>query len=123
MRRVHTALVLAGLTVACSGQVCTLIGCMSGLTLEFPVAPSAPFRVEVQSSPNIGTRSYECAVGSRCHVEQNFDGFFPETATITVTYEGRSQTTVVRPTYTESFPNGTDCGPACQSAILSVPLP
>ena len=122
MRGLGTVVFLAGFATAC-GVDCTLVGCTSGLILELTATPTSAYHVEVQSSPAIGTRSYDCPTGVRCHIEETFDGFLPETATIIVSYQGRTQTTVVRPAYAQSSPNGKRCGPTCVSARVMVDLP
>ena len=114
------ALALCGM--AC-GVDCTLIGCDSGLKIQFASAPSAPFRIDA-SSADAGTRSYSCGNNTGCITPSlTISDYVPENVTLIVTYEGRTTTTTVRPSYTESTPNGKGCGPTCPVATIALPLP
>lgn len=105
----------------CHGD-CTLIGCYSGLAIRFATPPTAPFHVEA-ASPDSGPRSYDCSNNTGCRAEPNITGYVPQTVTLTVTYQGRSTTTTVRPLYQESAPNGKGCSPTCRQATVTLPLP
>ena len=73
---------------ACSVN-CTLIGCYSGLTIQFTTPPTAPLHIEA-TSPDAGPRSFDCASNSGCIGMPLASGYLPETVTLTVTYQGRT---------------------------------
>jgi hypothetical protein len=117
----YARVVLALSATAC-GMDCTLIGCDSGLALRFPTPPTAPFHVEA-TSPDSGPRSYDCSNNTGCLFGTNIPDYLPETVTLVVTYQGRTSTTIVRPAYEVSRPNGKGCGPLCRQATITLPLP
>jgi hypothetical protein len=116
--RIGLGLVFA---TACSTD-CTLIGCDSGLVLRFATPLAGSFHVEA-TSPDAGSRSYDCATSPGCLDGAFIVGYFPKTVTLTVTYQGRTATTTVSPTYQESRPNGSGCDPLCRQGIVTLPLP
>jgi hypothetical protein len=118
-------------TAACralldSGDVvCTRIGCSSGLTIRFDaVPPPGAYRVELLPAGEGGPRYVvECPDASRCTGGATFPGFTGDYVVVRVTTARGVLTREVRPTYTESRPNGPDCPPVCQQATVAVPLP
>jgi hypothetical protein len=105
------------------GATCTLIGCDNALTIHFASTPTAPFHIEA-TSPDAGARTIDCTSSNGCPAKMTQVDYVPEsvTLTLTVTYEGRSTTTTVRPSYVESTPNGKGCG-KCVSATVTLSLP
>ena len=120
-------LVILALAAACSSsnsssqppQVCTKIGCESGLRVELGGAPAGPFRVEVQAAGGGAARVFECPAGQRCEIAF-FADFTPEEATIRVTAGGRTTARTVRPTYERVQPNGPGCPPVCRQGRVRV---
>jgi len=49
--------------------------------------------------------------------------FLPEFVTVTVYWDGYSKTESLRPTYTISRPNGSDCAPECRSGGFGINVP
>jgi hypothetical protein len=107
--------------VAC-GHDCTLIGCVNGLTIQFASTPTAPYHIEA-TSPDAGLRSIDCATSNGCLGKLTQTDYVPGTVTLTMTYQGRTTTTTVQPSYAESQPNGRGCGSKCVSATVTLPLP
>ncbi|MDB4888985.1 MAG: hypothetical protein JWL61_840 [Gemmatimonadetes bacterium] len=107
--------------VAC-GATCTLIGCDSGLTIQFATVPTAPIHIDATSADG-GNRTYDCEKNTGCGIPTILKDYVPQNVTLTVTYQGRTTTTTVRPSYNESTPNGSGCGPACRSATIPLSLP
>ena len=108
---------------ACAGVGCTLIGCASGLNVRFATTPSGAYHVEVMSQELASPRVFDCANAGGVCPPITFDGYRPTVATITVTYAGRTGRTEVHPSYEDQYPNGSQCGAACNSATVIVPLP
>jgi len=117
-------LFVVALAAACSNsssqppQVCTKIGCESGLRVELGDAPAGPFRVEAQADGG-AARVFECPAGERCEFAF-FADFTPEEATIRVTANGRTTARTVRPTYERVQPNGPGCPPICRQGGVRV---
>lgn len=102
-------------------RTCTAIGCISGLGVYVQGASPGPWRVEVSTDTG-ATRTFDCAPGVSC-----FGAFHPDLlpgrVTIVISANGRSQrydTTLVTRV---SYPNGPQCGPACRSQTITLPLP
>jgi hypothetical protein len=126
MRR-HFVLTTAVLLAAsgCIDTACTLIGCVSGLFIQFDKAPEYPYRVELTTGGST-TRTFlqECPSSAKCGPGMAyFPDYFPSAVTITVTTPSGTVTKLVEPTYQESYPNGRGCGPACKSAQVTMALP
>lgn len=103
------------------GRVCTLIGCVDGLGVFVQGAPQGPWRVEVSTDTG-ATRTFDCAPGISCLGAFHPD-LLPGRVTIVISANGRSQrydTTLVTRV---SYPNGPQCGPACRSQTITLPLP
>jgi hypothetical protein len=102
-------------------QICTRIGCESGLRVELSGAPAGPFRVEAQAAGEAAPRVFECRTGERCE-SAFFADFTPEEATIRVVADGRTTARNVRPRYERVQPNGPDCPPICWQGRVRVEL-
>jgi len=113
------------LTAACPNsssqppQVCTKIGCESGLQVELGGAPVGPFRVEAQAAGGGAARVFECPAGQRCEIAF-FADFTPAEATVRVITGGRTTERTVRPTYERVQPNGPGCPPICRQGRVRV---
>lgn len=120
----------ASALLACSAGcnsygACTLIGCYGGLTVEFNKPAPTTYRVEVTSSPGLGAvYVVECPGGPSCGTGSvMFADYFPSTVTVKVITPLGTTTKTFNPEYTESFPNGRNCGPACSNGKVIVDLP
>ena len=102
---------------------CTVIGCQSGLSIQFSSPPTAPYHVEA-TSPDAGARSFDCTLTTGCTPPplQMVD-YTPETVTLIVTYAGHTSATTLKPTYQVSNPNGRSCAPTCHVGTVTLPLP
>jgi hypothetical protein len=143
-------LVVASVFVpSCSAKECTLIGCASGLTIEFTGGNATPgrYRVEMVADeqpmsceitlPSDG-REAECSAGQPIWniriLPDKTDGierlaqivFYsatPKSVAFTVHRDDKIVGgDMLQPTYVESFPNGPECGPACRQAQVQVAL-
>ena len=96
-------------------QVCTLIGCDSGLEIQLVGAPEEPHTVTVTAGDR--TESYTCTDAARCRLPFFLD--FTPTA-VTVVYESASVRIErdFEPEYRRFRPNGDDCPPDCLTATV-----
>jgi hypothetical protein len=121
-----TAFALAGCSVFDPGDdVCTLIGCQSGLRVEFSTRPAGPFRVEVTApgtTPGGPTFVFDCPDPARCGASAVFPDFTPTHVTVRVTTPAGVVTRDFTPAYRSSSPNGEDCEPTCREATVRVEL-
>lgn len=115
-------LLSAGLLSGCSYN-CTLLPCLGGLRVNFSTMPIAPFHVDARASTGGAVISYDCPDVARCNPSPFFSDFVPESAVLAITYQGRTSSTTVRPSYDRSYPNGTGCGGGCEIGTVTVPLP
>jgi hypothetical protein len=105
-------------------RACTLIGCVDGLTVQLPSAPSGAWRVEVTDLAAGGApRVFECAAGATCSPSVFFADLAPERARVRVVTTRGTVESEVRPTYAAARPNGEDCPPVCRQARVEVTLP
>ena len=103
---------------------CLLIGCPSGLELDFNTPPVAPYRVELFSTtPNESpVFVYDCPDITRCSKAPRFENYYPARTFVRITYQGKTATNELQPQYTESEINGTGCG-TCRRGTAKVVLP
>lgn len=99
---------------------CTLIGCDSGLVLEFTNAPPGPWSASVVSS--IGNRTFNCAAGATCDLAF-FGQFLPAAVTVTMTVGQQSSESQGTPTPRTVRPNGAACEPSCSQPVFKVTAP
>ena len=120
--RLILALVAALAVAGCEySTVCTLIGCLNGLTVEIQNAPAGPITVQATvegTSGNVHTAT--CPGTSGCTNRLFFPEFAPSQAHLTITTTAGSRELVVSPTYTTSQPNGPKCAPTCRSGTVRV---
>ncbi len=129
-RRTITLLAVVVATAACDSptEVCTLVGCDSGLTVQLSGLPVGAFTVEVfPESPALDppVYRYECTPGPQpCSTRVLFPGLYVEQPYVRVT-SALGTVTHHEPdvTYQTSYPNGRQCGPECRSATVSVGIP
>jgi hypothetical protein len=108
----------------CATYTCTLIACVSGLTVTFSRVPTAPYHIEARTADGGGGMFvYDCPDISRCSPSPLLEGYLPGSAVFTVTYQGRTASTTVSPDYTQVTPNGRDCGPSCTQGKVALTLP
>jgi hypothetical protein len=100
-------------------QVCTLIGCDSGLAVTIQPVPSGAYRVEVAAAGQT-EQSVQCTAGAPCDLF--FRDFTPERATVRVIVAGDTTTATVTPTYQTLQPNGPACPPTCRRGSATVRL-
>jgi len=98
-------------------QICTKIGCSDGLTVVVENAPAAPYTVEV-GLPDGTSRTAPCEAG--CDGGLFFEGVTADEVTVRITGSAGTSSQSVRPTYTDSRPNGPDCPPVCRQARVQV---
>ena len=118
-----TSIVLAG--SACFDSACTLVGCSSGLRIDFNAPPTMPFRLEA-SSGYAGGPAYvfECTVVAQCNAQYVFlTDYLPPSATIKLTTAAGTTTLDVTPAYGKFQPNGSRCGPTCTVATVQIHFP
>jgi hypothetical protein len=116
-------LLLSGCQPIFGPTACTLIGCESGLAIEFATVPTEAVRVEAFVREGGPRYVFDCPDANRCGPGVFFPGFTPEVVTIRVTTASGSTTQTVRPKYTKSRPNGPDCPPECIQARVQVTIP
>ncbi len=107
---------------SCCGlnDTCTSIGCVyDGLRVELEGTLPPTLTVEVIAADG-ERRTEQCADGHPCSIM--FEGFYPEVATVRVTWDGNTEVVTARPKYAESRPNGRCCPPTCRTATVSIAL-
>jgi hypothetical protein len=123
LRRSQKLCTLAVLLIVsgCSSDTCTLIGPLTGITVEFSPAPTGPLRVEVTSG-QIGAFVYDCTDTTGCATRLDIPDYYPTSASVKVTYQGRVKTVPIAPEFIESEVNGPDCGKS-RHASVTIALP
>ena len=116
------ALIAALAVVGCDySTVCTLIGCLNGLTVEIQNAPAGPITVRASTEDASGSvYTATCPGTSGCTNKLFFPEFAPSRAQLTITTTAGTREQVVTPTYETSQPNGPKCGPTCRSGTARV---
>ncbi len=115
-------------SLGCSFSIeCTLIGCSSGLAVMFSTPATMPYRIEASSAPGLGgSYVFDCPAlpGPTCGKDEALlRDYFPGSVTIKVITALGTTTTTLSPEYTETYPNGKRCGPACRRGKVTVDLP
>jgi len=106
--------------------VCTLIGCVSGLTVHLSSRPAGTYRVEVfaESPGQQPAYMYECTVVANCAQDILFQDLIADRPIVRVTTTTGSRTTELpQVNYTVTYPNGERCGPTCRHATVTVEVP
>ena len=116
-------LVLAGALGGCAqppppSEVCTLIGCESGLTVVVEPAPSGDYAVRAETADS--ARTVQCTALQRCAEGAFFADFTPQRATVHVIAGGDTTVQSVTPSYETLQPNGPTCPPTCRRATVTV---
>jgi hypothetical protein len=116
------ALVAALAVVGCeSSTVCTLIGCLDGLTVEIQNAPAGPITVQATVEGASGSvHTVTCPGTSGCTNKFFFSEFTPSQTRLTITTTAGTREQVVTPTYETFQPNGPKCGPTCRGGTARV---
>jgi len=128
--RIVTFLLLALATLALAGcatpeRMCTLIGCVDGLTVDFTGVQPASYTLEARAAGHAPV-TIDCSSDQatiQCRPDGTFlADFTPEEVTLHVTWDGGEVERTVRPVYTESRPNGPDCPPVCRFGEVTIDL-
>lgn len=98
-------------------QVCTLIGCESGLSVVVDPAPQGDYTVIAEEGAT--TRTVEC-VQNGCPDGAFFADFTPETVRIRVIAGNDTTEQTVTPEYETMQPNGPECPPTCRRATVTI---
>ncbi len=106
-----------------SGRVCTLVGCLDGLTVRFSPLSTVPYKLTVTVAGDPPTRVVDCSNLANCQGYPFFPGVSAALVTITVTTAGGSHSYVVAPQYQTTRPNGPDCPPECKQATVTLDPP
>jgi hypothetical protein len=106
-------------------RVCTLLGCVGGLTIALQ-GPGAARVVRLElTAPGDSTRRWICSVSTPCTSQDGvfFPDYTPPTVMVTYVTDAGSSAVNLSPTYQTFRPNGPDCGPECRGAkvVLNVP--
>lgn len=106
-------------------QVCTEIGCHSGLTIQLQGTIPETFTVQV-SVPGDEPIRIECPRGGEplyCEGDRLFLAErTPEEVTVRVSWEGKDVAETFRPEYETLRPNDPDCPPECKQAEVTLDL-
>lgn len=129
LRRALITASVVGAVTACSSpaEVCTLIGCSSGLTVQLTSPPVGAYSVEILPDAPAGNATYRVECGGAappCAAEVFFPDLIVSSARVRVTTTLGTVTHDVGPvTYRTSFPNGPQCDPGCRRATVTVGIP
>jgi hypothetical protein len=130
LRRAFTMLAVLGTVSACDGplEVCTLIGCSSGLAVNLSSAPVGAFSVEILPDAPIGnppTYRVECGGSApECGAQVFFPDLIIERAQVRIVTTLGTVTHPIGPVqYGTAYPNGRQCSPACRRATVTVGIP
>lgn len=110
---------------ACSnsyGEVCTLIGCESGLSVELVGDVPEEYTISVEPADGGPSRTVECGPESACGAAVFFADFTPDSVRVTVEADGTTTSEPFKPSYELVRPNGPDCPPECRQATVVVEL-
>jgi hypothetical protein len=130
LRKTSSLLLALCLTAGCDSptEVCTLIGCLSGLTVQLNSLPVGSFTVEVL--PEVALENppiyrVECpGVSEPCSSAIRFPDLFPARVRVRVT---TSLGTITHPatnvSYNTTYPNGRQCSPACRRGTITANIP
>jgi hypothetical protein len=116
------ALALASASSACDSGACTLVGCLSGLSIAISPPPTLPYRVEVHSGGGTSRYAWTCPTSGGCRGTAVFADYRPDRVFVEVIVgTDTSRHEIVGPIrYVETFPNGRACGGACYAATVTV---
>jgi hypothetical protein len=102
-------------------QACTLIGCQSGLRIQFTNTPTAAYSIEARIPGETTSKVFDCPVPAQCVSGAFFLDFTPSTVVVTITSGTTTRSLTVDPSYTVTRPNGQDCPPTCSNATVIIP--
>ena len=127
MARPRLAPLLALLLACCRAatDVCTLIGCTSGVRVHLSALPAQPFRIEITTNGNDVAYVFDCTTdSSRCRQDVFFPDLIAVRLTVTVRVGTATRQTEIAPLiYKHSRPNGPNCEPDCQAADVTAFIP
>ena len=115
-------LVAVAITAACNSSFdCTLIGCVSGLTVVIDNAPPGPITIEATTSGAPGPiHTGACPATIGCTNTVFLAAFTPSRAQLTVTTTAGTRQQEVTPNYVTSQQNGRRCSPTCRNATVHI---
>ena len=115
-------IVLAAVLGACDlftdEEVCTTIGCHSGLYLEMDGRPPAPVQLSVRL-PDDTVLEREC-LPDLCALGTLFEGVEAPGVEIRVTMNRQTATFTAELEYELFYPNGEDCGNPCRVTAVTL---
>lgn len=127
MRRVKGLVAIMGLVAGCAGvepepepepqQVCTLIGCNDGLSVQVTSAVTQSITVTVRANNQV-IRTFRCEPGNPC--TSFIEDQMPTSVSVTVEAPGGTVNRVYTPEYRTARPNGPNCPPTCRQATITV---
>ena len=126
MRRLWRIPLLATVFLRCSlinePSVCTSAGCETGLWLDFTAMPVGAYRVEVRvrNTPTEPVYTFEC--GPQCPSSAWFPGLIIGEGYVRVISTSGVREKAIRPKYETRKPNGQNCPPTCEVAVVTVEL-
>src|SRR5207237_4896293 len=109
----------------CGARTCTDIGCAyNGLSVDVVATtftPADTFRVEVTDLSRGTHLVKDCTRWADCQSIE-FASFWPSHVRVQISSSVGTVTQDATPNYSESYPNGPDCG-ACRRATVAIALP
>lgn len=102
-------------------EVCTLIGCDSGIEMILEQPPAGSYRIEAYVNSQGPRYVYRCDRQVGCSERVFFTDFTPYRVFVEVVTDSGTQRYEVLPKYSESQPNGPDCPPLCRTAVVRLP--
>jgi hypothetical protein len=87
--------------------------------------PSQPFAVEIRTGGDDVAYVFDCTADTRhCRQDIFFPGLIAERLLVTVRVGAASRATeIAQVPYQHFQPNGPNCGPDCQSAVVTAEIP
>jgi hypothetical protein len=127
MRYVIATVGIVALVAACAGveqepepepqQICTLIGCNDGLSVQVTSAVTQSITVTVRANNQV-LRTFRCDPGNPC--ASFIENQMPASVSVTVEAPGGTVNRAYTPEYRTARPNGPNCPPACRQATITV---
>jgi hypothetical protein len=113
----------AALAAGCMNPtICTLIGCVEGVTVRLQNAPAGgQLRVELLL-PDGTSRVQYCPTDLGC-TAVFFENASPERAVVRVSTPTATHEQSITPAYARSYPNGRRCDSGCVQGTATVVLP
>jgi hypothetical protein len=110
---------LAGCGESRETQLCTLVGCSSGLQVDLE-STAVPFRIEARVPGSSSHYVAECTERAPC-TTVFFEDFTPASVRLQLIAEGDTARWLAEPVYVAERPNGPNCPPVCRIGRVRVP--